>query len=147
MIEAATVSTPMGFTNNSKILSGQYVPEKKLRGNFSISLQRYWTSNQIQLYAGYVLLNQSARQSEQAVCCVPIYQNDASIPKSTNVLKKLFTNGLYTIFRLCSLQQIMIISNDLYMDKQEHSQFQIFNCEYQSENYIIVWRVQLKKGD
>ena len=109
MIEAATVSTPMGFTNNSKILSGQYVPEKKLRGNFSISLQRYWTSNQIQLYAGYVLLNQSARQSEQAVCCVPIYQNDASIPKSTNVLKTIFTNRLYNILRFCNLQYLMIL--------------------------------------
>ena len=41
--------------------------------------QKHWESNQIMLSAGYELLNQSASQLHQALCCDKVYQKNSSI--------------------------------------------------------------------
>ena len=44
-------------------------------------------------------MNKGESQSYQAVCCSPVYQNGAAIKKSMNVLKEIFINLFYNIFR------------------------------------------------
>ena len=106
-------STPEVFTDKIPMSSGLYVRVKNLvRRNHSVNFKKQWTSNQRLIYTGHVLLKKSARQSEQIVCCGPVYQNDAAI-KINKCVKKIFTNGLYTILRLYSLQYLMIVTDYL----------------------------------
>ena len=58
-----------------------------MRGHHPGKFQKHWLSNQTLLSTVYVLLNQSARQSYQSVFYVPVYQSDAAIQKSMNILK------------------------------------------------------------
>ena len=105
--------------------------------NYSVNFQKHWASNQRLLSADYVILNQRAMQSEQSVFCCSVYQRYKSIQKSMNVLKELFTIGLYNIIRLCSTQQLMIVSNYIQMVRRNHGYFQSCHCKYWSDNHII----------
>ena len=55
-----------------------------------------------------MLLNQSARQLDQSVCCGPVYQNDLAIPKSTNALKKALYKWI--------LQHLQVVRSPLAND-------------------------------
>ena len=70
MIEAALVSTPEGFTNNSTITPNASVSTKKSSAkNHSINLQRHWMSNIRLMFGGSVQLRKSVMKSKKAMCC------------------------------------------------------------------------------
>ena len=69
IFEAAMVSTPRGFTDNSLMSPSQYVSLNCFgQENHSVIFDQHWTSNLRLMSAGYVLLNQSSRQSYLEVC-------------------------------------------------------------------------------
>ena len=73
-----------------------------MRVNYSVNFHQHLISNQILIFAGYVLPNQSARKLEQALCCVAIYQGNLAIQKSKNVLKRsILLNP--TTFSVCAV--------------------------------------------
>ena len=62
-------------------------------------------------------------------------------------VKKLFTIGLYSIFRLCNLQSQMISINYLFTIPMKHSWFQNGYYKCLSGKFIIAWRVNHKRMD
>ena len=79
MLEAAIISTPEGFTNQSPMTPK---PLKKLvQDNNSVNFHRHWISNIRMIFVGWVNIRQSARISKQATCCGQKLQSAVVIQK------------------------------------------------------------------
>ena len=82
VIEFSMIYTTEGFTYNSSMSSVKYVTVKiyiasKLLHQFTEKLDVKPKTD----LRRYVLIDQSAIQSEQVVCCGLVFQNDSSVPK------------------------------------------------------------------
>ena len=105
IIEAAIIYTPEIFTDNGPMSPSQSVT---VRNPSAIkSLRQFLDTLEVKpktYFRRFVPLNQSAKQSELAVCCGPVYQSDLAIQKSTSRSKKLFKIRFYNILRFWCLQ-------------------------------------------
>ena len=82
IIESAMVSNPERFTDNSTMSPSQYVTVKNpCARKPPQQFYTHYNSNLRLMSAGFVLINQSAKQSELEACCGPVYQSDSSKQK------------------------------------------------------------------
>ena len=89
--------------------------------------------------------NLSARQSNQEVCCVPVYQIGEDIQKSMNRSGKLFIIGLYNILRLYSPQFPIIDLKYLFSVTLNYIWFQNWYCKCLLGKFTIAWLVPQKR--
>ena len=134
------LSTPEGFTDNSPMLTGPSVTVKiPVQENHSVNLLNCCMSKIKLPSASYVLINQIARHSYQAVCCGLVFQICEYIQKLMNELGKIFIIVFYSILKLCGLQFPMIFLKYLLEITLNYRYFQNSFCNFMSGNFIIAW--------
>ena len=115
--------------------------------NYSVYLLKFWIPKGNFLPARWALLNQSTRQSDQAVYYGQVLKGGYDIQKSTNGLRNLLIVGFYNILRLCSLKLPMIALKFILMVTLNHRYFQNVYYKCLFGNFIIAWYVPTKKLD
>ena len=147
IIESLMVSTPEGFSDNSQISSSQSVTVKiPVQENYSIIFRTCYKSNLWLLSSGFVPLNKSAKKSELALCCDPVYLSNSYIQKSINRLKSSlkfhFTESLGYGVSISNYCLKLSIGSQV-----EPQLFTRFHCRYFSESHIIALWVHQKRVD
>ena len=107
--------------------------------NHSANLCKHWMSNIILLFAGYVMLKKSVRQSKKAISCVQSLQSAVVIKKRIKRSKNPSTIGLYTIIRLCNIQYKMIVFVSPLIVTPKNNLCQNFHFKYLYDNCTIPW--------
>ena len=109
ILEAAMVSNPEGFTDNSTISPIQYMIVKKYSARKS--LKQFSEQLDVKPKTAVRRLcyaKSKIKEPYLEVCCGLVYQRVRYIQKSINRSKNIFKIGFYNILRLCSPQWKMI---------------------------------------
>ena len=94
-------------------LANQWMQKILVQENHSVSFWKHWTSILRLISAGFVPINQSARQSEQLVCFVPVLKRVEYI-QNKSIAHKISLQLYSTIYLCFSFPNIKLLSKIIY---------------------------------
>ena len=138
ILRASIVSIPEG-SGNIPMSPGPLVTVKTLvQENHSVNLLFCWMSKRkTSCWVGDE--KSKRRQSNQSVCCGPVYQIGTGIHKNEQV-KNLYRIGFYNIPRFCNIQLAMVALKYLLVVPLNHIGIKKY-LKYLSESFTIAWLV------